>query len=408
MDIADRTYPFTRHVPFQMPEEFAWLRENRPISQVRLASGDTAWLITRYDDVRAALTDQRFSRTINREGAARVDTGFQADASSPVFNFGGSISEPPGHTRWRRIVNQAFTARQAEAMRGAIAAHTDELLDDLASRDGGFDLMAGYAYKLPIRVICDLLGLEDEARPEFTALAAQLTRRDMQSSFVEFGQALQSIGRYAIGLIVRKRQNLGDDLLSTLIGLRDEEDGRLNNEELVSTVILLLMAGYESTAVQLGNAFYALFRHPEQMGRLRSEPELVQGAVEEILRYAQMGTGYAIAKFTTEDVEVSGTKIPAGSTVFVSLASANRDEKIFGDDAAVLDIGRGCAYRQTAFGHGPHFCLGAALARVEMQEGIARMLARFPDLRFDGPDLDGVPLASNLFTFYPAVLPVRV
>ncbi|MFE3639985.1 cytochrome P450 [Streptomyces sp. NPDC059169] len=408
MDIADRTYPFTRHVPFEMPEEFAWIRENRPIAPVRLESGDPAWLITRYEDVRAALTDQRFSRTINREGAARVDTGFQADASSPVFNFGGSISEPPGHTRWRRIVNQAFTARQAESMRGAIAAHTDDLLDELAQQAGHFDLMADYAYKLPIRVVCDLLGLESESRPEFTALAARLTRRDMQSSFIEFGQTLQSIGRYAIGLIVRKRKHLGDDLLSTLIGLRDEDDGRLNNEELVSTVILLLMAGYESTAVQLGNAFYALFRHPEQMRRLRAEPALIGGAVEEILRYAQMGTGYAIAKFTTEDVELSGTKIPAGSTVFVSLASANRDEEVFGDDAAVFDIARGCAHRQTAFGHGPHFCLGAALARVEMQEGVSRMLARFPALRFAEPDLDAVPLASNLFTFYPAVLPVQV
>ncbi|MFJ1745729.1 cytochrome P450 [Streptomyces sp. NPDC088116] len=408
MDIADRSYPFTRHVPFEMPEEFAWLRENRPIAQVRLESGDRAWLITRYEDVRTALTDRRFSRTINREGAARVNTGYRADASSPVFNFGGSISEPPGHTRWRRIVNQAFTARQAESMRGALIAHTDDLLDELAARDGRFDLMADYAYKLPIRVICDLLGLEDEARPEFTALAAQLTRRDMQSSFIEFGQALQAIGRYAIGLIVRKRQNLGDDLLSTLIGLRDEDDGRLNNEELVSTVVLLLMAGYESTAVQLGNAFYALFRHPEQMRRLRNEPALITGAVEEILRYAQMGTGYAIAKFTTEDVELSGTKIPAGAVVFVSLASANRDEKVFGDDAATFDIGRGCAHRQAAFSHGPHFCLGAALARAEMGEGIGRMLARFPDLRFDGRDLDDVVLASNLFTFYPAALPVRV
>ncbi|MCK1823478.1 cytochrome P450 [Streptomyces sp. XM83C] len=407
MDIEARTYPFTRHTPFEMPEEFAWLRENRPIAQVRLATGDTAWLITRYDDVRTALTDPRFSRTINREGAARVDTGFQADADSPVFNFGGSISEPPGHTRWRRLVNQAFTARHAESMRPAVAAHTDALLDGLAAT-GRFDLMADYAYQLPIRVICDLLGLEQTARPEFSALAARITRRDLTSSFVEFGQALQDIGRYAIGLIVRKRQNLGDDLLSTLIALTDEEDGKLTNEELVSTVILLLMAGYESTAVQLGNAFYALFREPAQMRRLREEPEIVGRAVEEILRYAQMGTGYAIAKFTTEDVELSGGTVPAGSTVFVSLASANRDEKVFGEDADRFDIGRGCAHRQTAFGYGPHYCLGAALARVEMQEGIARMLARFPGLRFDGPDLDDVPLASNLFTFYPAELPVRI
>ncbi|MCZ9339063.1 cytochrome P450, partial [Streptomyces sp. TRM76130] len=117
-------------------------------------------------------------------------------------------SEPPGHTRWRRIVNRAFTSRQAESMRKEIAAHTDALLGELAARDQGFDLMADFAYRLPIIVICDLLGLDDADRPEFTELAAQLTRRDMQSSFIEFGQALQSIGRYAVGLIVRKRKDL--------------------------------------------------------------------------------------------------------------------------------------------------------------------------------------------------------
>lgn len=411
MDVTDRTYPFARHCPFAMPEEFAPLRARQPVARVRLESGDEAWLITRYEDVRAALNDPRFSRSIHRDGAARVDTGFQADADSPVFNFGGTISEPPGHTRWRRIVNRAFTSRQAEAMRKDVAAHTDALLDELAARGAGFDLMADFCYRLPILVICDLLGLEDAARPEFSRLAAQLTRRDMQSSFIEFGQALQSVGRYAVGLIVRKRRDLGDDLLSTLITLRDEEadpggDGAgLTNEELVSTVILLLMAGYESTAVQLGNAFYALLRDPGQLQHLREHPERIDHAVEELLRYAQMGTGYAIAKFTTEDVELSGVTIPAGSTVFVSLASANRDERVFGADAADLDLERPEARRQTAFGYGPHYCLGAALARVEMQEALVRTLARFPRLRHDG-DLDAVELTSNLFTYYPRELRV--
>ncbi|MGY1455950.1 cytochrome P450 family protein [Streptomyces sp. SS8] len=407
MDVTDRTYPFARHCPFAMPEEFGWLRGHQPVAKVRLESGDEAWLITRYEDVRAALTDPRFSRSIHRDGAAHVDTGFQADADSPLFNFGGTISEPPGHTRWRRIVNRAFTSRQAESMRKEIAAHTDALLGKLDARGEGFDLMADFAYRLPITVICDLLGIEDAARPEFTELAAQLTRRDMQSSFIEFGQALQSIGRYAVGLIVRKRKDLGDDLLSTLITLRDEEGDAegLTNEELVSTVILLLMAGYESTAVQLGNIFYALLRDPDQMRALREHPERIDRAVEELLRYAQMGTGYAIAKFTTEEVELSGVTIPAGSTVFVSLASANRDERIFGTDADTLDLNRAKAHRQTAFGYGPHYCLGAALARVEIQEAVARTLTRFPGLRHDG-DLDAVELTSNLFTYYPRELRV--
>src|SRR5690606_8975682 len=154
------------------------------------------------------------SRRINQSGASRVDTGYSADSSSPVFNFGASISEPPGHTRWRRIVNKAFTPRQAEGMRERMAEHTEELLDRLAARGGEFDLMADFSYQLPIRVMCDILGIPDADGSKFAELAAKLTRRDEQGSFEEFGQALQGIGRYAVGLISAKRKDRSDDLLS--------------------------------------------------------------------------------------------------------------------------------------------------------------------------------------------------
>ncbi|GAB1640140.1 cytochrome P450 family protein [Krasilnikovia sp. MM14-A1259] len=407
MDVTARPYPFARQRPFEEPPQWPWLRDNTPVARVKLASGDPAWLVTRYEDVRAAMLDPRFSRSIDRDGAARVDTGYQADRSSPVFSFGGSISEPPGHTRWRRIVAKAFTQRQADAMRPRIAAHTDEMLDAIEARGGRFDLMADFAYQIPIRVICDLLGIEVANRAEFTALASRLTRRDMQSSFADFGEALGGIGRYAATLIARKRRALGDDLLSKLIALRDDDESQLSTEELVSTVILLLMAGYESTAVQLGNAFFALLLNPSQLALLRARPELIGNAVEELLRWAQMGTGFAVAKFATANVELGGVTIPAGATVFVSLGSGNRDTSVFGVDADVLNLTRESASGQIAFSHGPHFCLGAALARAEMQEGIARVLARFPDLRFDG-DLSDVVLSSNLFTYYPRELPVTV
>ncbi|MFF3866989.1 cytochrome P450 [Micromonospora sp. NPDC001898] len=405
MDVTARTYPFTRNRPFEEPPEWGWLREHAPVSTVKLASGDQAWVVTRYEDVRAAMTEQSFSRTINRDGAARVSTGYQADRSSPVFNFGGSISEPPGHTRWRRIVAKAFTQRQADVMRPRIAAHTEDILDEIMARGDRFDLMTDFAYQLPIRVICDLLGIEIENRPEFTELAAKLTRRDMQSSFAEFGEALGGIGRYAAMLIARKRRALGDDLLSKLIALKDEDESQLSNEELVSTVILLLMAGYESTAVQLGNAFFALFLNPSQLTVLRERPELIGNAVEELMRWGQMGTGFAVAKSATADIELGGVTIPAGATVFISLGSGNRDTSVFGVDADVLDLTRPSATSQIAFSYGPHYCLGAALARAEMQEAISRILARFPDLRPDG-ELSDVVLSSNLFTYYPRELPV--
>ncbi len=405
MDIKQTTYPFARHCPFDMPSEIAWIRENRPISEVTLASGDSAWLVTRYEDVRAALADSRFSRGINQTGSARLDTGHAVDKSSPVFNFGGTISEPPGHTRWRRMVNRAFTQRQADAMRANIARHTDAVLTEMAAKSGAVDFMADFAYELPIRIICELLGIPDDHRQEFTTLAEKITRRDMNSSFMEFGEALSGIGRYALGLISRKRKDLGPDLLSTLIRLRDDDDSELTNEELVSTVILLLMAGYESTAVQFGNAIFALFRNPDQLKLLRRNPELIENAVEELLRYAQMGTGFAVAKCAKVDIEISGVTIPAGATVFLSIGSADRDSEIFGPDAEFLQLSRSTANRQVAFSAGPHFCLGAALARAELQEGLSRLLTRFPDLQYSG-DLDKVPLTSNLFTFYPKNFPV--
>ncbi|MFI5931978.1 cytochrome P450 [Actinoplanes sp. NPDC051494] len=407
MDVTARPYPYARTSPFLEPPEWAWIRANEPVTAVKLASGDPAWLVTRYEDVRAAMLDPRFSRTINRPGASRVDTGYKADAASPVFTFGGSINEPPGHTRWRRIVAKAFTQRQADAMQPHIAAHTDQILDTLTARGDTFDLMADFAYQLPIRVICDLLGIEVDNRPEFTALAAKLTRRDMQSSFADFGEALGGIGRYAATLIARKRRSQGDDLLSKLITLRDEDESQLSNEELISTVILLLMAGYESTAVQLGNAFYALLLNPTQLALLRERPELIANAVEELLRWAQMGTGFAVAKHATADIELGGVTIPEGATVFVSLGSGNRDTSVFGVDAGLLDLTRERAGAQIAFSYGPHYCLGAALARTEMREAISRMLARFPRLHLAG-DPGDVVLASNLFTYYPRELPVAV
>jgi cytochrome P450 len=221
MDVTATTYPFTRHRPFEMPREFAWLRGNAPISRVKLAGGEPAWLITRYEDVRTALTDPRFARTPPRAAALvkahpaagaedrtppraavpAMDTGFPVDDSSPVFSFGSSISEPPGHTRWRRIVSKAFTQRQADALLPAIRRHTGEVLDELAARDGRADLMADFAYRLPIRIIGELLGVPPQDCPEFTALAAGLTRRDPTASFAEFGRTMQGIGRYAAVLI---------------------------------------------------------------------------------------------------------------------------------------------------------------------------------------------------------------
>ncbi|HVV20609.1 MAG TPA: cytochrome P450 [Pseudonocardiaceae bacterium] len=405
MDISTSTYPFQRDQPFELPEELSWLRRNDPVSRVRLANGTGAWLVTRYDDVRAVLADPVFSRSLNdRQGAAKIETGsaFQ-EPEGGYFAFGSSIVEPPGHTRWRRIVSQAFTARHAETMRPRIREIVAELLAEIAELDQ-VDLMSAFAFRFPMRVIFELLGVPADGQPVFAEWAAQVNRMDSAADFQRFGEVMSALGRYVVGLISRKRREPGPDLLSELIEVHDDDRTRLSNDELVSTVFLLLMAGYESTATQLGNACYALFHHPDQLAKLRDAPELIEVAVEEILRYAQIGTGWAIAKHTTEDVVVGGVTIPANSTVFVSLGSANRDESRF-DAADEFDVGRRRGCPQLAFGAGPHYCLGAALARVELQEAITGLLGRFPGLRLLG-DVADVELASNLFTYYPRRLPV--
>jgi cytochrome P450 len=321
-----------------------------------------------------------------------------------VFTFGGSISQPPGHTRWRRIVNKAFTQRQADAMRARIGRHTEDVLDEIEAAGCRFDLMADYAYKLPIRVICDLLGIPQEGRPEFTELAAQPTRRDMQFGFAEFGAGLQGIGRYAIGLIVRKRKNLGDDLLSTLIGLRDQDSSQLSNEELISTVILLLMAGYESTAVQFRQRLLRAVPPPRPTRHAQGVPGADRG---------RGGGDPALG--------ADGHRVRCGQVRHRGHRAVRHQDPGRGDRVRLPGLGqprrRGLRPRRRevrrhppparplAFGSGPHFCLGAALARAKLQEGIQRLFVRFPQLRFDG-DLDTVPLASNLFTFYPREPPV--
>ena len=188
----------------------------------------------------------------------------------------------------------------------------------------------------------------------------------MNNSLDNFGTAMRSLGRYTDGLIEKKRRNPAGDIVGTLIGVRDADGSQLSDKELVDTVLHVTIGGYETTAVQFGNGLFALLRHADQLDRLKRDSDLLPAAVEEILRHAQASTGLAGAMYATADVEVGGVTIPAGSTVFVSADSANRDEAHF-DRPEVFDIARESANRHLSFGSGAHFCLGAQLARVQLQ-----------------------------------------
>ncbi|MFH9003750.1 cytochrome P450 [Streptomyces afghaniensis] len=410
---AQSVYPFEQKCPFAPPEELTWRRRNAPVSQVRLANGSTAWLVTRYDDVRTVLTDPRFSRRQVREAAMRggppgapapAPQGGGARTTPPPpgrFDFGMSLSDPDRHAAWRRTLASVLTPRHAESLRERVARAVEETLDELQGGPQPADLVSGFAYQVPVRVLCELFDLPDDVRPAFRAWAALV--RAAAPSTAAFGEAMGSLYGVARRLVDKERAAPGQGVIGLLLTAAGEEAAP-TDEELLTTVMLLATAGYESTAVQFANGLLALFQHPGEAARLRAGQVSAAAAVEEILRYAQAGTGFAGTTVTTEDVRLGGETIPAGSTVFISLDSAGRDES-HTERPDEFDLGQGAPHHHLTFGAGSHFCLGAALARVELQEGITRLLRRFPTLRPHGSP-DAVEFTANLFHRYPRELTV--
>ncbi|MBB5830124.1 cytochrome P450 family protein [Micromonospora carbonacea] len=421
-------YPFAPECPFRLPPELARLRREAPVARVRLATGTPAYLVSSYQHVRQVLTDERFSRRPVRARAVDGQLGRPPEGqrggppegrpggpdagrpggppagpprpAAPAFDFGLSVADPADHARWRRHVNQVFNARQAEAMRPRVAQLVENLLDELAGVPQPVDLMEHFAFQLPLRVLCALFEVPDDLRPAFEEWAASL--RASGASMAAFGAVMSGLHRAAVELVAARRARPGDGPLSQLI----RQPGALSDDDLVSTVLLLAIAGYETVATQLGNGLLALFQHPAELARLRSGEQPSDDAVEEILRYAQASTGFAGMVYATCDVTVADVVIPAGAAVFVSIDSAGRDELRLPDPES-FDLSRGSVNSHLAFGVGAHFCLGAPLARVELQESLGRLFARFPDLALATPVAD-VVMVSNRFNRRPARLDVRL
>ncbi|GIF43468.1 cytochrome P450 [Actinoplanes xinjiangensis] len=380
-------YPFERRCPFQEPREFAELRAGEPVAPVTLPSGAPGYLVTTYDEVRRVLSDDRFSRTPVRERAGGGDRG--------GFDFGLSVADPVAHERWRRLVGSVVNPRLAETLRPRIVAAVEELLDRFAATEQPVDLMAGYARPLALRVLGDLFDVPDDLRPMLTAWAAGIAAAG--ADMTAFGAATQTLHRCATELVARPHGSL----LAALAAAR--HDGHaLTEADLVRTVMLMAIAGYETSAVQIGNGVLALLQYPEQLGLVRDGQ--VGGAVDEILRYAQAGTGFAGITYTLEEVELGGVTVPAGAAVLVCLDSAARDERRVPDPQR-FDITRGSARYHLAFGSGGHYCLGAPVARVELEEGLTRLCRRFPGLRA-AYGTENVVFARNLLHHYPRELPV--
>ncbi|MFE3626819.1 cytochrome P450 family protein [Streptomyces goshikiensis] len=356
---------------------YARLREAAPVRRIEGTDGRPAWLVTRYDDVRAALADPRLS--LDKRNAA--EGGYRGLTLPPALDANLLNMDPPDHTRIRGFVTRAFTARRVEQLRAPMRESADRLLDALGPQ-GTTDLMASYAAPLPIIVICDLLGVPEEHRRDFRAWTDALIAPDPARPGAA-KEAVAAMLGFFLELVAHKRERPGADLLSDLVAVRDSDGDRLTEDELLSLAFLILVAGYENTVQLIGNAVLALLRHPYQLAVVRKDPSRLRAAVEEAARFEGPAL-LAIRRFATEDVTLSGVTVPAGETVLLSLAAANRDpDRFSGPD--LFDVFRDTA-GHLALGHGIHYCLGAPLARAETEIALAALLDRFGALALADPE----------------------
>ncbi|MGW5740602.1 cytochrome P450 [Amycolatopsis sp. NPDC003861] len=365
-------FPFDDPPSTDPAAEALRLLHTDPVPVVRLAGGHRVRLVTRYDDVQRAMSDPRMSRAaLATPDAPTIVPGLQSPDMMPNM-------DPPGHTKLRRLVAKAFTIRNVELLRPRVAEVAAGLMDRMLAAGPPADLVGALAEPLPGIVICELLGIARDEREPLLAFieAMSITTTFDQEAFAATGAVAAS---HLLGLIERKRQHPGDDLLSGLTQVHDEDGDRLSEAELLITVMLLIGAGQETTMAQLAKSVLVLSRHPDQWARLVAEPDLVPNAVEELLRVVALGHA-GQPRMTREDVEFSGHTVEAGTTVFPVVNAANRDPAVFSDPDR-FDVARSEAAHHLSFGRGAHFCLGAPLARMELQVALRGLVTRMPGLR---------------------------
>ena len=357
---------------------YADVREEAPVRRVVLADGRPAWIVTGYAEGRQALLDLRLVKQIDRALAARpeiVAPGF----AHPLFGHHMLANDGDDHARLRRLVGGAFSTARVGAMRPRVQAIVDGLLDELERLPAGepVDLVRSFTLPLPITVIFELLGVPFEDRGRLRAWFEGVFADPVAPAAGEAGrEAADAAHAYLCDLIAAKRSAPGDDLLSAMAASADAD--RLDEDELISTAWLLIVAGHDTTVNLVGNGLVALFRHPDQLARLRADLRLVPAAVEEFLRY-DGPVQHTTFRMTSVPVTIGGVEIPAHEQVLVVAAAANRDPGRFADPDR-LDVERPDNHH-IAFGHGIHFCLGAPLARLEGDIAFTSLLARFPALR---------------------------
>jgi cytochrome P450 len=355
------------------------LREEEPVRRVRY-HGVPAWLVTRFADAEMVYSDPRLSA--DKANASDEARAVPWVVASDMIGLGKTIvfADPPAHTRMRRLVSRAFTPRRVATLRPMVQGIADQLLDAIVPR-GRADILHELSTPLAAQAIMVLLGAPLTDREEFTSYSHTFLSTDPADQ-ARVPEAMAWMATYIAGLVAAKAETPADDLLSELIAVRDGGGDRLSEAELRSMALLLLMAGFETTASFIPNGLLALLQHPEQMKALREDPSLIPSAVEEMLRYDPTATA-SLLRYAAEDLTLGGADIRKSDAVVVSWAAANRDPRRFAEPDT-FDVRRGDA-SHIAFAHGIHYCLGAPLARLESQIAFASLLARCWDIQLAIP-----------------------
>ncbi|MGH3728477.1 MAG: cytochrome P450 [Micromonosporaceae bacterium] len=362
--------PFPQTRPLEVPPLLRTLQSDADIHKIRTATGDEAWLVTGYHQVRHLLDDDRLGRSHPDPGNA-ARSGESALFGGPMGDFD---TEKADHARMRGLLQPHFSPGRMWAFRPRVDALTSELLDDLAQQSPPADLHTALALPLPILVICELLGVPYEDRAQFrtwSQAAADITDRHRSE------QGLADLFGYGVQLVARKREQPGDDVISRLCATEGVGDN-----EIAMLSMSLLFAGHETTVVQLGFGALLLFTHPDAWQELRSNPDLISSAVEEILRVPGKGGG-GIPRYARTDLDIDGTTIPAGSLVMLDNGAANHDAGVFTDPDRFAITRREASH--LTFGHGARYCIGAPLARIELQAALHQLVQRFPTMRLAVP-----------------------
>jgi cytochrome P450 len=347
------------------------------------------WLASRYRVAELILRDSRFGRDFATAVSLRYGPGIMEEPAFRMVSRFLLLMNPPEHTRLRALLSKAFGVKQAADLRRLAAAEAARLIDSLADRSEA-DLVTAFNYPLPIAVICSLLnlGLEDRSlfERETQALVKVLEINTLSAGEIaDANAAARTFEAYFREVLRQRRSNPGSDLVSLLL-LAEEGNDRLTEDEIIANITLLFLAGHETTANLLGNALFSLFRHPDELARLRADFALIPAAVNECLRYES--SVHIAARAALEEVRIDGVDLRHGDVLYINLGAANRDPEAFDDADRFLIIRPDGTPKHLAFGGGIHYCMGARLARIELETGLEWLLRRLPDLRL----LDSGPL----------------